>query len=167
MNRKILRALPSIWNMKVTSILDNKTYVPMSVQELFAELKAHEYELARMVNKATTPTQAGPLALAATQSKGKGKTTESSSDNIEEEFAMLMRKMRKFMKKKDFGKRFQQKRKDWKPTKQTPAKSSQFQKNNNDERDDLCYNCQQPGHFRNDCPNPPARRYHDNDRQQR
>ena len=68
----------------------------------FAELKAHEYELERMVNKATTPTQAGPLALAATQSKGKSKTTESSSDNIEEEFAMLMRKNEKVYEKETF-----------------------------------------------------------------
>ena len=80
---------------------------------------------------------------------------------------MLMRKMRRFMKKKDFGRRFQNKKKDWKPTKPSPGKSSQFQKNNDDERDDLCYNCQQPGHFRNDCPNPPVRRYHDEDKQQR
>ena len=50
MNHKILGALPNIWYMKVTSMMDNKTYVPMSVQELFAELKAHEYELERMVN---------------------------------------------------------------------------------------------------------------------
>ena len=78
-----------------------------------------------------------------------------------------MRKMRRFMKKKDFGRRFQHKKKDWKPTKQSPAKPSQFQKNNNDERDDLCYNCRQPGHSRDECPNPLARRYHDDDRQQR
>ena len=63
-----------------------------------------------MTNKASTPTQAGPLALIATQPKSKGKTIESPSENIEEEFAMLMRKMRRFMKKKDFGRRFPNKR---------------------------------------------------------
>ena len=86
--------------MKFTSMMDNKTYVPMTVQELFAELKAYEYELERMDNKIITPIQAGPLALAVTQSKDKSKASESSSENIKEEFAMLMRKMRRFLKKK-------------------------------------------------------------------
>ena len=34
-------------------MMDNKTHVPMSVQELFAELKAHKYKLERMCNKAS------------------------------------------------------------------------------------------------------------------
>ena len=70
MNRKILRALLSIWNMKVTSMLDNKTYVPMSVQELFAELKAHEYELERMVNKATNTSRTSSTCRYSVKRKG-------------------------------------------------------------------------------------------------
>ena len=37
----------------------------------------------------------------------------------------------------------------------------------NEERDDLCYNCKKPDHFRDDCPNPPARKYNDDERRQR
>ena len=89
----------------------------MFMQELFAELKAYEYELERIGSKVTAPTQAGPLVLAVTQSKGKSKDTETSSENIEEEFAMRMRKMRRFLKKKDFSRRFQHKKREWKQTK--------------------------------------------------
>ena len=102
MNRKILRALPSIWNMKVTSMMDNKTYVPMSVQELFAELKAHEYELERMCNKASV-SPAGPLALAVIDPRGKIKASDAMPEYVEEEFAMILRKMRRFLKKKGFS----------------------------------------------------------------
>ena len=82
LNRKILRSLPSIWNMKVTSMMDNKTYVPMSVQELFAELKAHEYELERMCNKASV-SSAGPLALAVIDPRGKSKASDAMPECVE------------------------------------------------------------------------------------
>ena len=37
----------------------------------------------------------------------------------------------------------------------------------NEERDDLCYNCKKPEHFRDECPDPPARKYNDDERRQR
>ena len=86
-----------------------------------------------MGNKTSTAV-AGPLALAATttdlKNKGKSKPKESASENVEEEFALLLKKVRRMLKKNDFRastfqKRGYHKRKD---KRYSTGKSSQFQK---------------------------------------
>ena len=100
--------------MKFTSMMDNKTYVSIIVQEFFAVLKAYEYELERMGAKSQHQYKPDHWHLLSLSPRARATPLNLPQKTSKKNFAMLMRKMRRFLKKKDFSRRFHHKKGEWK-----------------------------------------------------
>ncbi|XP_019173495.1 PREDICTED: uncharacterized protein LOC109169051 [Ipomoea nil] len=153
-NLKILRGLPKSWEMKVIAMRDNRDMKTTSTAKIFSDLKAYEFE--HEPKDAKEP-ETRNIALVANQQasishKSKSNYCEFLSD---EQFALFVRKMKRFMKKNNFqdsqrsGHRRQHESSP--QTSKPEASDSQL----------LCYNCRKPGHFKANCPHPIVSKHQD------
>ena len=149
-NLKILRGLTKEWEMKVITMRDHRDLKNTTTDQLFRDLKAFEFE---MFPRDEDVVDRRNVALVAeqpsTSSRSDPKPTNILSD---EQFALFMRKFRKYMKKT--------------PESNTSSPSSSRRKNERftskrteEENQGLCYNCRRPGHFKAECPYPMVSKY--------
>ncbi|GJX82274.1 putative nucleotidyltransferase, ribonuclease H [Tanacetum coccineum] len=138
--RKFLRALPSKWRPKVTTIEESKDLSKLSLDELVGNLKVYEVVLEKDLESAKNKKEKyKSLALKARQvlSDEDG----SSSDSNDEEYAMAVRDFKKFFRRR--GKFVRQPYDDKK----------NFRKAKEDKKEDRrCFKCGDPNHFISDCP---------------
>ncbi|GJX25119.1 retrovirus-related pol polyprotein from transposon TNT 1-94 [Tanacetum coccineum] len=138
--RKSIRALPSKWRPKVTTIEESKDLSKLSLDELVGNLKVYEVVLEKDLESAKNKKEKYKyLALKARQvlSDEDG----SSSDSNDEEYAMAVRDFKKFFRRR--GKFVRQPYDDKK----------NFRKAKEDKKEDRrCFKCGDPNHFISDCP---------------
>ncbi|XP_031121052.1 uncharacterized protein LOC116024300 [Ipomoea triloba] len=138
---KVLRGLPSSWDMKVTAIkpLLRKKY--LSTDKLFSDLKAYEFE---MKAKVEDEREERTTALI-TEQPSSLRSVDDINFMTDEQFSLFVRKFKKFMRKNNFKR----------PTQGNQGSSSRKpRKEIVEENTNLCYNCRRPGHFIAECPYP-------------
>ncbi|GJX11382.1 retrovirus-related pol polyprotein from transposon TNT 1-94 [Tanacetum coccineum] len=138
--RKFLRALPSKWRPKVTTIEESKDLLKLSVDELVGNLKVYEVVLEKDLEIAKNKKEKyKSLTLKAKQVLSDDDT--SSSDSNDEEYAMAVRDFKKFFRRR--GKFVRQPYDDKK----------NFRKIKEEKREDQrCFKCGDPNHFISYCP---------------
>nr|GEV06839.1 zf-CCHC domain-containing protein/UBN2 domain-containing protein [Tanacetum cinerariifolium] len=140
--RKFLRALPTKWHPKVTTIEDSKDLSTVSLDELIRNLKVYEVVLEKDLKVSKNKKQKyKSLALKARQVLSE--EDASSSDSNDEEYAMAVRDFKKFFRRR--GKFVRQPYDD----KKNFRKAKEDKKEKEDRR---CFKCDDPNHFINDCP---------------
>src|SRR3954453_13723940 len=145
--KKIIRSLPRRWGPMVTAFKIAKNLNEVSLEELISALRSHEIEL-----DANEPQKKGKsVALKSNIKKctnafqAKEEDPEESESEEEDELSMISRRLNQLWKSK------QRKFRD-------VGSSKKFERgeSSDDRRFDkkkvMCYECNEPGHFRNECP---------------
>ncbi|KZV26005.1 hypothetical protein F511_03878 [Dorcoceras hygrometricum] len=135
---KVMRELPKEWDVKTMAMRESKDLNKLELHDLFANLKAYEFEL-------KTRSEAGPStsqltqALAATTSEPCSPSTSKSADQLNDDvMSLFAKKFGKFM------------RKSFHPS----SAYNSFNKSDKATSDLICYNCDHPGHFATECNRP-------------
>ncbi|KZV50367.1 hypothetical protein F511_38299 [Dorcoceras hygrometricum] len=125
---KVMRVLPREWDVKTMSMRESKDLNKLELHDLFANLKAYEFELE---TKYEAPSTSQPTkALAATTSE------QCSPSNIAEQrsndaMSLFVKKFGKFL------------RRSYNPS----FNNSNVHKTDKVTTDQNCFNCGRPGHF--------------------
>ncbi|XP_073224793.1 uncharacterized protein [Cicer arietinum] len=142
---KVMRCLTRQWQPKVTAIAESKDLGSMTIATLFGKLREHEMELHRLNESELTDRKRKGLSLKTQAHKVKSEpetcTDDSESETDEEpEIGMLVRKFKKFLKKKGIQ-----------PKKSSNSKTKSFSKNEtNDSKVITCYECGKSGHIKSE-----------------
>ncbi|KZV16768.1 hypothetical protein F511_36214, partial [Dorcoceras hygrometricum] len=134
---KVMRALPREWDVKTMAMRESKDLNKLELHDLFANLKAYEFEL-------ETRSEAGPStsqpnkALAATSEQCSPSTSKSAKQLSNDAMSLFVKKFGKFM------------RKSYNP----PFSYNNAHKSDKVTTDQNCFNCVRPGHFAADCNRP-------------
>ncbi|KZV39569.1 hypothetical protein F511_10822 [Dorcoceras hygrometricum] len=128
---KVMRALPREWDVKTMAMRESKDLNKLELHDLFANLKAYEFEL-------ETRAEAGPLtsqptkALAATTTEQCSPSTSKTADQLSDDVMSLF--VKKFVKYL---------RRSYNPS----TSYNNFHKSDKVNADSNCYNCGRPGHL--------------------
>src|SRR3954463_16662440 len=146
--KKIIRSLPRRWGPMVTAFKIAKNLNEVSLEELISALRSHEIEL-----DANEPQKKGKsIALKsnikkctnAFQAKEED-PEESESEEEEDELSMISRRLNQLWKTK------QRKFRGFRSSKRFEHGESSDDRRS-DRKKVMCYECNEPGHFRNECP---------------
>ncbi|XP_031095135.1 uncharacterized protein LOC115999425 [Ipomoea triloba] len=138
---KVLRGLPSSWDMKVTAMRDHRDLRTLTTDKLFSNIKAYEFE---MKAKVEDEREERTTVLIAEQPSSL-RSVDDINFMTDEQFSLFVRKFKKFMRKNNFKR----------PTQGNQGSSSRKpRKEIVEENTNLCYNCRRPGHFIAECPYP-------------
>ena len=124
--RKVIRALPTSWEIKATTLKELNDKDEMDLISLIGNLKTHEME-----KKARE--EAAPLKKKSIAFKSSSTLEDDEEDKEEdEELSLLVRNVKRMYRrnKLNFRRKFEGK----------------------EERRIICYNCRKPGHIMADCP---------------
>ncbi|GJV16568.1 zf-CCHC domain-containing protein [Tanacetum coccineum] len=139
--RKFLRDLHPKWREKVTEIEESKDLSSLDLEELIGNLKVHE-----VVMEKDSEIYKGKkerikyITLKAKKESNDDETSTSGSDD--EEYAMAVRNVKKFFRRK--GKFVRQPREERKSSRQRDKKKGKS--------DQTCFRCGDPSHLIGDCP---------------
>nr|GEW03151.1 serine/threonine protein kinase SRPK1 [Tanacetum cinerariifolium] len=131
---------------KVTTIKDSKDLTSLSLEELISNLKVHE-----MIIKKDSEIVKAKGEIKSLDLKAKKESSDeecSTFESKDEEYAMTVRDLKKFFKRR--GRFVRQPRNDKKT----------FQKSRDDKNgksDRKCFRCGDPNHLIGECPKPPKR----------
>ncbi|GKA25400.1 zf-CCHC domain-containing protein, partial [Tanacetum coccineum] len=140
--RKFLRALSTKWRLKVTIIEESKDLLTLLLNKLIGNLQVYEVVLEKD-SDASKNKKEKYKSLALKSKKVSSDEEVSSSDNEDEEYAMLVMDFKKFFRIR--GKFVRQPHNDKKG----------FRKAKEDKKgkvDRKCFKCGDPNHFISDCP---------------
>ncbi|GJU45712.1 zf-CCHC domain-containing protein [Tanacetum coccineum] len=140
--RKFLRALPTKWCPKVTTIEESKDLSTLSLDELIGNLKVYEVVLEKDLEVSKNKKEKYK-SLALKARKFLSEEDVSSSDSNDEEYAMAVRDFKKFFRRR--GKFIRQPYDD----KKNFLKAKEDKKQKEGRR---CFKCGDPNHFSSDCP---------------
>ncbi|GAV84311.1 zf-CCHC domain-containing protein/UBN2 domain-containing protein [Cephalotus follicularis] len=126
--RKILRCLPKSWTPKVTAIEEAKDLSTLPLEQLLGSLMTHETTMKNHENVEVKKKKS--IAL---------KTSKEDSESDEDgDVALITSQFKKFLKSQ----------KGKKALKKFPHNVESSKK-----EEPTCYECKNPGHFKNECPN--------------
>jgi hypothetical protein len=139
--RKILRSVPELFRIKVTTIEESKDLEEMKIDELVGSLQTYEYFLPP-IRKAKT------IALKASKaSQKKSKVSFDEDSDIDEDVvAMLAKNFERFMKSNKFKKFSNRLRK-------APHTTDTKEAEKKDPRGPQCFECSGFEHIRTECAN--------------
>ncbi|GKE65461.1 hypothetical protein Tco_1519622, partial [Tanacetum coccineum] len=140
--RKFLRALPTKWHPKVTTIEESKDLSTLPLEELIGNLKFYEVVLEKD-SKISKSKKEKYISLALKARKVLSEEEASSSNSEDEEYAMAVRDFKMFFKRR--GKFVRQphdgKKNFWK-----------IKEDKKEKEDRRFFKCRDPNHFISDCP---------------
>nr|GFC91736.1 UBN2 domain-containing protein [Tanacetum cinerariifolium] len=96
--RKFLRALHPKWRAKVTTIEESKDLTSLSLDELIENLKVHEIIIKKDSEIVKAKVERKSLALKARKESCDEECSTSGSED--EEYAMMVRDLKKFLKRR-------------------------------------------------------------------
>lgn len=154
---KVMRALPKEWDVKTIAMRESKDLNKLQLCDLFADLKAYEFELeirsseepstsqvSQAFTASTPTTTASPTVVNPVTKNNSEKTAVQISDDA---MSLFVRKFSKFMKRNH-------------RSYQNPDRSF---KRESSPSEATCFNCGKTGHFVANCPRPkkedPKRKY--------
>ncbi|GJT35209.1 zf-CCHC domain-containing protein [Tanacetum coccineum] len=140
--RKFLRALPTKWHPKVTTIEESKDLSTLPLDELIGNLKVYEVVLEKDLEISKSKKE-NYKSLTLKERKVSSDEEVSCSDNDDEEYAMAVIDFKKFFKRR--GKFVRQPHDD----KKNFWKIKEDKKEKDDRR---CFKCGDLNHFISDCP---------------
>nr|GEU42244.1 zf-CCHC domain-containing protein/UBN2 domain-containing protein [Tanacetum cinerariifolium] len=146
--RKLLRALHPKWRAKITMIEESKDLTSLSLDELIGNLKVNEIIIKKDSEIVKAKGERKSLVLMAKKESSDEECLTSGSED--EEYAMAVRDLKKFFKKR--GRFVRQPRNDKKT----------FQRSHDDKNgkgDRKCFRCGDPNHLIGECPKPPKDKY--------
>nr|GEZ55372.1 zf-CCHC domain-containing protein/UBN2 domain-containing protein [Tanacetum cinerariifolium] len=142
--RKFLRALHPKWREKVRTIEESKDLTSLSLDELIGNLKVYEMIIKKDFKIVKAKVERKSLALKAKKESSDKEC--STSENKDEEYAMVVRDFKKFFKRR--GRFARQPRND----------KNTFQRSRDDKNgksDRKCFRCGDPNHLIGECSKPP------------
>ncbi|RVW25277.1 hypothetical protein CK203_114772 [Vitis vinifera] len=144
---KILRSLPSKWHTKVTAIQEAKDLTKLPMEELIGSLMTYEINLTKKLQEGEDKKKKS-IALKATTKEEEDVEEEKPSDE-DNDLALIIRKLKKYMRCERFrGRKFTSRRDLSKK-----ESSSHGDKEKWEEKRDLTYfKCKKLGHIKYDCP---------------
>jgi len=135
---KVLRCLSREWQPKVMTITESRDLTNMSLATLFGKLQEHEMELMRLNQHEENDKKKKGITLKASSSIQEGSDKEDLNEIEEDDdFSFFVKRFNRFLKNKG-----NQRRSNFKSKKK--GEDSSFLPK--------CYECNQPGHLRVDCP---------------
>ncbi|XP_045791421.1 uncharacterized protein LOC123886125 [Trifolium pratense] len=137
--RKVLRCLPKEWRHIVTAITESKTLSEVKMEDLIGSLKAHEAILQEDKSPKKKMIALDSQTKECLQQKEILFSKDLLDEDNEEEFALLSRRIQRLMMRRN------QMRRTF-PNKRNSAKSEV------DMSKIQCYECNQFGHYKSDCP---------------
>ncbi|PKA66483.1 Retrovirus-related Pol polyprotein from transposon TNT 1-94 [Apostasia shenzhenica] len=149
--RKILRCLPREYDAKATAIVEARDLSTLELDMLLGSLTTYELEMKRKKKKKDDEEGARKkkaLALRASSpptTDSEGDSSKDDEEKLEDEIALVSRHFNSLMKKKKQLFRRSQR----KPFKAKDAKENTSKIKENEV---TCYNCNQPGHIKPNCP---------------
>ncbi|XP_073152646.1 uncharacterized protein [Henckelia pumila] len=133
---KVMRALPREWDVKTVAMMESKDLNKIELHDLFADLKAYEFELGVRTEEDTSTSQVTKALTAADEIPATKTAEQISSDAM----SLFVKKFGRFMRKNHNS--FQR------------ANRSSFKPKEPVEENRACYNCGKEGHFIADCTKP-------------
>ena len=133
---KVLRCLSREWQPKVTAISESRDLSNMSLATLFGKLQEHEMELLRLHQNEENDKKKKGIALKASSSIQEESDQDNDPDD-DDDLSLFVKRFNKFLKV-----RGNQRRPNFKSKRRTENSSSTLK----------CFECNQPGHLRVDCP---------------
>ncbi|KZV55574.1 hypothetical protein F511_12680 [Dorcoceras hygrometricum] len=134
---KVMRALPKEWDVKTMAMRESKDLNKMELHDLFANLKAYEFELE---TRSEAPSTSQPTkALAATTVEQCSPSTSKSAEQLSDDVMSLFAKKFGKLMRKSFH---------------SSSPYNNFNKSDKATSDLICYNCDRPGHFAAECNRP-------------
>src|SRR4051812_45689638 len=145
--KKIIRSLPRRWGPMVIAFKIAKNLNEVSLEELISALRSHEIEL-----DANEPQKKGKsIALKSNFKKctnafqDEEEDSEESESEEEDELSMISRRLNQLWKTK------QRKFRGVRSSKRFEHGESSDERRS-DKKKVMCYECNEPGHFKNECP---------------
>ena len=133
---KVLRCLSREWQPKVMAISESRDLSNMSLATLFGKLQEHEMELLRLHQNEENDKKKKGIALKASSSIQEESDQDNDADD-DDDLSFFVKRFNKFLKV-----RGNQRRPNFKSKRRTENSSSTLK----------CFECNQPGHLRVDCP---------------
>src|SRR3954468_5132836 len=157
--KKIIRSLPRRWGPMVTAFKIAKNLNEVSLEELISALRSHEIEL-----DANEPQKKGKsIALKSNIKKctnafqAREEDSEKSESEEEDELSLISRRLNQLWKTK------QRKFRGVRSSKRFEHGESSDERRS-DKKKVMCYECNEPGHFRSECPSlqkeNPKKKFH-------
>src|ERR1044072_612855 len=145
--KKIIRSLPAKWRPMVTALKVAKDLNSISLEELISSLRSHEIEL--LADEPQRKVKS--VALRSSSKKDKVLQSEEESEEFDEEssdedeLSLMSKRLNKLWK---------QRQSKFRGLRRTKGRfeSASGQKKNMDKDNVICYECKEPGHYRNECP---------------
>ena len=134
--KKVLSSLPKSWEPKVTAIEESKDLNTLQLDELLGSLITYELKQKHNEEKdeaIKVDVKKKGVALKSTQAS----VDDESSEEIDEDIAMLSRRIQRFMKRRSGNQ----------------GKKRSFRRGDDQKGHIICYECRKPGHTKYECPN--------------
>nr|GEW82434.1 zf-CCHC domain-containing protein/UBN2 domain-containing protein [Tanacetum cinerariifolium] len=143
--RKFFRELHPKWRVKVRAIEESKDLTSLSLDELIRNLKVYEV-IIKKDSKMIKVKREQSRSLALKAKKESSNEESSTFDSDDEEYAMVVRDLKKFFKRRGgFVRQPRDERKSF--------QRSKDEKNGKSKR--KCFRCGDPNHLIGECPKPP------------
>ncbi|XP_073137181.1 uncharacterized protein [Henckelia pumila] len=132
---KVIRGLLKEWDVKTIAMRESKDLNKLELHDLFADLKAYEFEL--QTREEDQSTSQLTKALTAVKIKSPAKSEKSTEQLSSDAMSLFVKKFGKFIRRNQEG-----------------SHKRNFQKKDSVEEPRSCFNCGKTGHFIADCPKP-------------